>query len=352
MGEVVTKITEYADRFISLPLDSVGVIVTNMDKHREWTEKEFTAECIKSLEIKDVVFTSIDKSGYDLLQDILDICCPKPYDLKVDGEKFLRMFKFNDSKRKIVGVTSEIKDRFITYKDQFDLELKNYSEKERVDLFFEFKAFIMLEVEAAKKEMSEKLGFDFMGEDKFLQAGHLANMVNQIRGVIYDVRMESLQYQSNHGASNLRKCPHCGMVWAKVEGCEGQTKCGSMPSTHYDVRPDFVRMATFTFNIVRGKLTISRHGERSIADKKEQTGVAGSVGCGQSINWRDMKRVEVDFLNLEDGDINTEDVLSVPETTSGKMVLIYINRALEKLNLKSEKVTKSPVKRKGKKFGK
>ena len=91
MGEVVTKITEYADRFISLPLDSVGVIVTNMDKHREWTEKEFTAECIKSLEIKDVVFTSIGKSGYDLLQDILYICCPKPYDLKVDGEKFLRI---------------------------------------------------------------------------------------------------------------------------------------------------------------------------------------------------------------------------------------------------------------------
>ena len=99
-------------------------------------------------------------------------------------------------------------------------------------------------------------------------------------------------------------------------------------------------------------MTISRNGERSIADKKEQTGVAGSVGCGQSINWRDMKRVEVDFLNLEDGDINTEDVLSVPETTSGKMVLMYLNRALEKLNLKSEKVTKSPVKRKGKKIRK
>ena len=142
------------------------------------------------------------------------------------------------------------------------------------------------------------------------------------------------------------------MVWAKVEGCEGKTTCGSMPSTYYDVRPDFVKMATFTFNIVRGKLTISRNGERRIADKKTKARASGSAGCGESINWSDMKRVEVDFLNLEDGDINTEDVLSVPETTSGKMVLIYINRALEKLNLKSEKVTKSPVKRKGKKFGK
>ena len=332
MGEVVSKITEYADRFIALPLDSIGVIVTNMDKHREWTEKELTAECIKNLEIKDVVFTSMDKSGDDLLRDIFGICCLEPHDLTVDGEKFLRMFKFNDSKRKIVGITSEIKDRFITYKDDFDLDLKNYSEKERVDLFFEFKAFIMLEVEAAKKEMSEKLSFDFMGEDKFLQAGHLANMVNQIRGVIYDVGMESLQYQSNHGVDDLRKCPHCGTVWAKVEGCEGQTTCGSMPSTHYDVRPGYSRMATFIFNTIRGKLTISRNGERSIANKREQTGASGSVGCGQSINWRDMKRVEVDFLNFQERNINTDDIVSLPETSYGTKLYQFLNKALGKIS--------------------
>ena len=144
--------------------------------------------------------------------------------------------------------------------------------------------------------------------------------------------MESLQYQSNHGVDDLRKCPHCGMVWAKVEGCEGQTTCGSMPSTHYDVRPGYSRMATFIFNIVRGKLTISRNGERSIADKKEQTGVAGSVGCGQSINWRDMKRVEVDFLNFQERIVNTDDIISLPETSYGAKIYHFLNKALGKLS--------------------
>ena len=98
------------------------------------------------------------------------------------------------------------------YKEQFDQQIKKFPEKERVDLFFEFKAFMTAEVEAAKKEMSDILGFDFTGEDKFLQAGHVANMVNQTQAIIYDVRMESLNYQSDYEAGDLRKCPHCGRI--------------------------------------------------------------------------------------------------------------------------------------------
>ena len=41
--EVIAKIAEYSDRFVALPLDLVGVIVTNMDiEEREWSEAEFT----------------------------------------------------------------------------------------------------------------------------------------------------------------------------------------------------------------------------------------------------------------------------------------------------------------------
>ena len=24
----------------------------------------------------------------------------------------------------------------------------------------------------------------------------------------------------------IRRCPHCGEIWMKVEGCDGQTRCG------------------------------------------------------------------------------------------------------------------------------
>ena len=330
--EVMSKITEYADRFVVLPLDSVGVVVTKMDIERKWTETEFTKDCDNILGIEDVVYSSIDKSGDDLLQEILDVCCRNPYDLNIDSEMFLRMFKFQDSNRKILKVTSDLKHRFTLYKEEFDQQIKKFPEKERVDLFFEFKAFMTAEVEAAKKEMSDMLGFDFTGEDKFLQTGHVANMVNQIRTVIYDVRMESLKYQSDHGAGDLRKCPHCGRIWAKVEGCEGQTTCGNVPSTYFDVRnPGFSIMATFTFRITAGRLIISRTGERSIAGKKEtpSSGPVASTGCKGNITWSDMQKVSVpEGFGLQQGDVNTEDVFCLPQQQQGNYLSRLLNRKL------------------------
>ena len=225
--EVISRITEYTDRFVVLPLDSVGVIVTKMDiENRQWTESEFTADCDSVLGIEEVVYSWMDRPGDEILHDILQVCCPEPYDFDINSEMFMRMFKIQDSNRKILKVTSDLKKRFADYKRQLDEAVKNFPENEKVDLFFEFKAFMTDEVEVAKKEMSELLGFDYMGEDKYLQAGYIANMVNQIRSVMYDIRIASLQYQSDHGVSELRKCNYCSKIWAKVQGCEGKTTCG------------------------------------------------------------------------------------------------------------------------------
>lgn len=27
----------------------------------------------------------------------------------------------------------------------------------------------------------------------------------------------------------LKKCPKCGLIWMRVEGCEGETSCGGRP---------------------------------------------------------------------------------------------------------------------------
>ena len=326
-GEVILKITEYADLFVVLPMDSVCVVVTNMDMHREWTEAEFITDCDKHLGINDVVYSSIEKSGDDLLQNILKVCSSESYDLNINSEMFLRMFKFHDSNRKTLKVTSDIKTRFKLYKDQFDMQIGNFSSKDRVNLFFEFKVFMTEEVKAAKEEMMQTLGFDFVGEDKFLQAGHLANMVNQIQSVIYDVRMESLQYQSDHGAGDLRKCPHCGMIWAKVEGCEGRTTCGEVPSDYFDVRDrGFSIMATFTFRITNGKLIISRTGERSIAGKGAIALIGNSMGCKKSITWSDMQKVPVPKgFHLQHGDV-TEDILCLP--SEGNRLAKYLDKML------------------------
>ena len=87
----------------------------------------------------------------------------------------------------------------------------------------------------------------------------------QVRVILFDVRTETLAYQSEHGVTDLRKCPYCGLTWTKIEGCDGETECGSRPSVGFDVRDSNSNvMATFTFRIISGKLKISKSGTRTL----------------------------------------------------------------------------------------
>ena len=72
--EVMKKIEEFFDQLIGLPSEVIGVIVTKMDIEREWTKQEFSADCDEQLEISDIVYSSENKSGKDLLADIHKVC--------------------------------------------------------------------------------------------------------------------------------------------------------------------------------------------------------------------------------------------------------------------------------------
>ena len=32
----------------------------------------------------------------------------------------------------------------------------------------------------------------------------------------------------------LKKCPNCGIIWMRAEGCDGSTNCGRKPSKFWD----------------------------------------------------------------------------------------------------------------------
>ena len=64
---------------------------------------------------------------------------------------------------------------------------------------------------------SEENNFDFTGPEAASEAGHIANLANQLRAVLYEIRMETMKTAPvTQDVSELRKCPHCGEVWARV----------------------------------------------------------------------------------------------------------------------------------------
>jgi len=134
--------------------------------------------------------------------------------------------------------------------------------------------------------------------------------------VLYDIRTECLGYQSEHGVSELRRCPYCSTIWTKVEGCEGDTTCGNRPSTASDLRDSaYAVLGTFSFRwLGNGKLEISRGGGKTV--KSEKPSSSSFIGCGRSINWKKMATVTVPSEFSETVKVGTSDIKVLPPTAS------------------------------------
>ena len=131
-----------------------------------------------------------------------------------------------------------------------------------------------------------------------------------------DIRTKAQESQPDAGANDMRKCPHCGEVWAKIVGCSGETTCGNMVN-----RIDSTGvMATFTFNWRDGRLGITKTGERRLEELQAQINAAfaksskgsRSAGCGRTISWDLMRRVDIPD-GFYDGQIGTDDIDVLPE---------------------------------------
>ncbi|XP_078382049.1 uncharacterized protein LOC144664721 [Oculina patagonica] len=312
IDNVVDNVRKYADRFLELPMDVVAVLVTHMDMV-DWKEKDFTARIDEELGIDTVVFSSISTTDKTLLQSILKTCT-KEHNLTVTSENFFKLFKIHNNHRKILQSTSDEVEKFSEKKRAFDEARKGFSGKDLVDLIFEFQAYMTDEIVQAQKRMSKKNNFTFYGDGAANEAGHVANMVNQLRMVLYDIRTECLGYQSEHGVSELRRCPYCSTIWTKVEGCEGDTTCGKRPSTVNDFRDSaYAVLGTFSFRwLGNGKLEIIKSGGKKVKSERHSS----SFGCGKSINWKQMATVTVPSEFSETVKVGTSDIKVLPPTAS------------------------------------
>lgn len=333
IDNVVDNVRKYADRFLELPMDVVGVLVTHMDMV-DWTEEDFTSRIEDELGIDTVVFSRINTKGDTLLQNIRKTCT-KEYNLTVNSENFFKLFKIHNNHRKILQSTSDEVEKFSEKKKAFDEARKGFIGKDLVDLVFEFQAYMTDEIVQAQMRMSEKNNFTFHGDGAANEAGHVANMVNQLRMVLYDIRTECLGYQSEHGVSELRRCPYCSTIWTKVEGCEGDTTCGNRPSTVNDFRDSaYAVLGTFSFRwLSNGKCEISKSGGKTV--KSVRPSSSSSIGCGKSINWKQMPTVTVPSEFSETVKVGTSDIKVLPPTASGfkEQLSDKIGAAQRELNL-------------------
>ena len=289
---VVDNIRKYSDPFMVIPLDAVAVLVTHMDTVDSSYRKKCTETIEGELGFSKILFSSRTTSGKQLQGNIKRICTKK-HSIKVNEDTFLKLFKIHDSNRKILVDTSEEVNNFRDLSESFARLRQAVPDNEQIDLIFEFQAWMEDQIIEAQKRLQAKNDFTFLGPKSANEAGHNANMTNQLRLILYAIRIEALNIQSPHGADELRKCPYCGLIWAKVHGCEGKTTCGNQPDKEHarDLRPKSAGvMATYTFTWncgEKGSLHFDKSGERKVqAPRASSTLKSESSGCGKDVTWK------------------------------------------------------------------
>ena len=276
---IIDSISKYANRFLEpAEMDVLGVLVTHMDTVK-WTEEELTPDVERKLGIDTVVFSNKNTQAETLLSYIRKTCTKK-LNLTVDDENFFKFFKLHNNHMKILRCTND--------------EVKRFS---------------------AMKNISEKNNFNFYRDGAASEAGHVANMVNQLRMVLYDIRADCVRFQlSEQGVSEYRKCPHCGLVWTEVEGgCDSRTTCGNRPSNVNDSLSVSV-LATFSFQWIGDKLNIAKAGKKNV--KSQRSSSSKFVGCGKTIIWSEMATIAVPLEFSETVKICTSDVKMLPPAAS------------------------------------
>ena len=188
-------------------------------------------------------------------------------------------------------------ERFDRIKQQFYQQWYSYPKRDQMDMIFEFQAWMLSEINLAQERLSKNNNFEFIEVPNVPQeAAHLASMTNQLRIILCDIRIEASKFH-NSIDTNFRKCPHCGEVWQKVEGCEGSTTCGNRPTAQFDARKAMHgKMSTYNFRWISesNRLQINR---KSITSKRKanvRTPIKPAHGCGKSINWSTMAPVQAE----------------------------------------------------------
>ena len=298
MEAVSKNVREYMERFLpeDLPIDLVGVCITHMDTV-EWGRNELSKVLKKNFGIDSLVFSSLGEERKNLVKAIeKESLKVKPVNINVDSELFLKLFKINNNHIKILRETRKEVVRFEKLKRDFFNEKEKYSKDEQKDMIFEFQAWMFEEIIEAQKRLSESNDFSFSGGPGMAnEAGHIANLTNQLREVLRFVRIAAMEYHDDV-ITDFRKCPHCGEIWQKVEGCDGSTECGKRPSGKFDVSSTG-QMANFEFlwDSITQKLATKKVSQRdrinasnlgSKTNEKKQ-------GCGKEIAWGQMSPATV-----------------------------------------------------------
>ena len=159
--------------------------------------------------------------------------------------------------------------------------------------------------------ISEILLFDNKIYDKFLEFK---------KKIESNIEIKINNYNNEY--NKFKKCPHCGLIWFKVKGCDSVT-CGRRTSIKDSI---IGRFKNYIVNFLSGKIriTINEYNSNNYGEDNEFYGLTqkekeiniirekeGKIkinpkGCGKNLNWAEMEDVSDEVIKKLKKEINLD----------------------------------------------
>jgi small GTP-binding protein len=88
----------------------------------------------------------------------------------------------------------------------------------------------------------------------------------------------------------IRSCPYCNEIWWKTEGCDGQTNCGNVPTSYFDMKTKPASFVRYVFIRVNGFLSCKQN-VVALQTPSKVVKKSKNAGCGKPIVWKDCPKV-------------------------------------------------------------
>ena len=176
----------------------LAVCITHVDQV-EWDPQVCLRHVDEEFGFRAVIFSSPDKSQNDLIQNILELCM-QFHDINVNERNFFKMFKVGNNNLKILKTIKREVDKLRQIHQDYLAFKGNFEGQEKIDLSFEYQAYFEELVQYTLRSVSLELEFTFMDlGSRVNEMAHYSNLANQLRSILFAVRLENLNTQSGHG---------------------------------------------------------------------------------------------------------------------------------------------------------
>ena len=301
VDQIVNNAKEIITPFLGYrSLLTVVITAWDLSDRTQETKQKIIDAFHEDFDIMSLLFTEKDTKREELIKIMRNLLIEEPQKIEITAKNISKFFDLKKNDHEIIAAIRAKTETYQTMVQTTKNQANGMQQSQEKEDFVFLSQRALLEIkEQMKEEFVEQYVVDISDPEEFACLHQLHVQLHAAYKTYRDYCRQFIKdITAGVGNHPFRKCPHCGEVWTKVEGCDGSTTCGNLP-TNSD---HFVKVK-WKWMILNGLINFKL--EPAQPDVKKLTGVVKKLpvvspaGCGKNIAWKDMQPITVPPEMLE-----------------------------------------------------